>query len=160
MSGVGRTSTAVWRTRPEIVTALAERLGEPVDRYVNGSHTWFTEAPGGVALEWRLHPVAGYATPKGLSHNDVWEVVVDGLAGALADGATRVAPDQVWDGLECFPAYGDDMEPATLSAAATAELGIAPDAAGLVDHDSIGDRWERTGGAVSVVGLLLEQLER
>jgi len=52
------------------------------------------------------------------------------------------------------------MEPATLSAAATAELGIAPDAAGLVDHDSIGDRWERTGGAVSVVGLLLEQLER
>ncbi|HLJ08974.1 MAG TPA: hypothetical protein VKX24_10575, partial [Acidimicrobiia bacterium] len=64
---MGRTSTAVWRTRPEIVTALAERLGEPVDRYVNGSHTWFTEAPGGVALEWRLHPVAGYATPKGLS---------------------------------------------------------------------------------------------
>ena len=111
-----------------------------------------------MALEWRLHPVAGYVKPKGLSHDDVWEVVVDGLSGVLAEGAVRVAPDQVWDGLECFPAYGDDTEPATLSAAATAELGIAPDAAGLVDHDSIGDRWERTGGAVSIVGLLLDQL--
>jgi hypothetical protein len=64
----------------------------------------------------------------------------------------------VWDGLECFAAYGDDIEPAVLSAAAGAELGIPPDAAGLVDHDSIGDRWERTGGAVSIVELLLEQL--
>jgi hypothetical protein len=64
----------------------------------------------------------------------------------------------VWDGLECVPAYGDDIEPATLSAAAAAELGVGPDAAGLVDHDVIGDRWERTGGAVSIVDLLLEQL--
>jgi hypothetical protein len=111
-----------------------------------------------VALEWRLHPVAGYVKPKGLSHNDVWDAVVDGLCGAIAEGAARVAPEQVWDGLECFPAYGDDIEPATLASAAGAELGLAPDAAGLVDHDSIGDRWERTGGAVSVVGLLLEQL--
>jgi hypothetical protein len=157
VGGVARTSTAVWRIRPEIVVALAERLGEPVDRYVNGSHTWFTETPGGVALEWRLHPVAGYVTPKGLSHNDVWDAVVDGLAGA---GPARVSPDQLWDGLECFAAYGDDIEPARLSAAATAELGLAPDAAGLVDHESIGDRWERTGGAVSVVGLLLDQLQR
>jgi hypothetical protein len=158
LSGVGRTSTAVWRIRPEVVLALAERLGEPVDRYVNGSHTWFTEAPGEVALEWRLHPVAGYVRPDGLSHNDVWDAVVDGLSGAPPDGAAPVAPDRVWDGLECFAAYGDDIEPAVLSAAAGAELGIPPDAAGLVDHDSIGDRWERTGGAVSIVELLLEQL--
>jgi hypothetical protein len=134
--------------------ALAEQLGEPVDRYVNGSHTWFTETPGGVALEWRLHPVAGYTKPKGVSHNDVWDVVVRSLIG----GDTRLSPESVWDGLECFPAYGDEIEPATLAAAATDELGVAPDAAGLVDHDSIGDSWERTGGGISIIGLLLEQL--
>ena len=158
MNAVGRTSTAVWRIRPEVVLGLAERLGEPVDRYVNGSHTWFSEAPGGVALEWRLHPVAGYVKPKGLSHDDLWDAVVDGLSGVLPEGAAPVAPDRVWDGLECFPAYGDDIEPAVLSAAAGAELGLPPDAAGLVDHDSIGDRWERTGGAVSIIDLLLAQL--
>jgi hypothetical protein len=151
---VTRTAATVWRISPELVTALAERLGEPVDRYVNGSHTWFTETPGGVALEWRLHPVAGYVPPKGLSHNDVWDVVVD----ALISGDGGPAPETVWDGLECFAAYGDDIEPAMLAAAATDELGLAPDAAGLVDHATIGDEWERTRGAVSIVALLYRQL--
>ena len=32
------------------------------------------------------------------------------------------------------------------------------DAAGLVDHESIGDAWEKTSGQVSIVALLLEQL--
>jgi len=138
------------------VLALAERLGEPVDRYVNGSQTWFTETAGGVALEWRLHPVAAYATPKGLSHTDVWDAVVE----SQISGDARLAPEAVWDGLECFPAYGDDIEPARLAAAATDELSLAPDAAGLVDHATIGDEWERTRGAVSVVVLLLAQLDR
>jgi len=154
VGGVSRTSTAVWRIRPEVVLTLAERLGEPVDRYVNGSQTWFTETPGGVALEWRLHPVAGYFTPKGLTHNDVWDAVVESLIG----GDARLRPESVWDGLECFAAYGDDIEPATLAAAASADLGMAPDAVGLVDHGPIGDRWERTGGAVSIIDLLLAQL--
>jgi hypothetical protein len=151
---VTRTATAVWRIRPEIVSALAENLGEPVDRYVNGSHTWFTETPGGAALEWRLHPVAGYVTPTGITHNDVWDVVVEGLITA----GGRLAPEMVWDGLECFAAYGDDIEPGPLSAATTDELGLAPDAAGLVDHGTIGDEWERTRGAVSIVDLLLAEL--
>lgn len=133
--------------------ALAEHLGEPVDRYVNGSQTWFTETAGGVALEWRLHPVAGYATPKGLTHNDVWDVGVESLIGHV-----RLRPEELWDGLECFAAYGDDIEPGTLGAAATAEIGIAPDATGLVDHESIGDAWERSRGGVSIVDLLLSQL--
>ena len=154
MSGVSRTATAVWRIRPELVLALAEQLGEPVDRYVNGSQTWFTETPGGVALEWRLHPVAGYVTPKGLTHNDVWDVVVESLIA----GDGRLAPDAVWDGLECFAAYGDDIEPATLAAAATTELGLAPDAAGLADHESVGDAWEHSRGAVSIIELLIDQL--
>jgi hypothetical protein len=150
---VARTATAVWRIRPELVLALAERLGEPVDRYVNGSQTWFTEAQGGVALEWRLHPVAGYVTPKGMSHNDVWDVVVESMIGDV-----RLRPEEVWDGLECFAAYGDDIEPGTLGPVTAAELGVAPDATGLVDHTAIGDEWERTRGAVSILNLLLEQL--
>ena len=133
--------------------ALAERLGEPVDRYVNGSQTWFTETPGGDALEWRLHPVAAYATPKGLTHNDVWDVVVESLIGDV-----RLRPEDVWDGLECFAAYGDDIEPGPLAAAATGELGVAPDATGLVDHSSIGDAWEHSRGTVSIIDLLLAQL--
>jgi hypothetical protein len=143
----------VWRIRPELVLALAEQLGEPVDRYVNGSQTWFTESPGGVALEWRLHPVAGYKLAKGLTHNEVWDVVVESLIGHV-----RLRPEDVWDGLECFAAYGDDIEPGTLTAAATQELGMPPDAAGLVDHESVGDAWERSRGAVSIIDLLLAQL--
>ena len=134
--------------------ALAERLGEPVDRYVNGSQTWFTETPGGAALEWRLHPVARYATPKGLSHNDVWDVAVESLIA----GDGRLLSEAVWDGLECFAAYGDDIEPGPLASAAGEELGLIPDAAGLVDHQTIGDEWERTRGAVSIFDLLLRQL--
>ena len=49
----------------------------------------------------------------------------------------------LWDGLECFAAYGDDLEPAPLAQAATDALGRAPDAAGLVDHDAIGTAWEQ-----------------
>jgi len=156
VTDVTRTSTAIWRIRPEIVLALAERLGEPVDRYVNGSQTWFTETLGGVALEWRLHPVANYATPTGLTHNDVWDVAVE----TVINGDGRLRPEKAWEGLECFPAYGDDIEPATLAAVVTEELGIPPDAGGLVDHETIGDQWERARGAVSIVELLFTQLGR
>jgi hypothetical protein len=83
----------------------------------------------------------------------VWDVVVESLIGDV-----RLRPEEVWDGLECFAAYGDDIEPGTLGAAVTQEIGVAPDAAGLVDHTSIGDEWERTRGAVSIIDLLLAQL--
>jgi hypothetical protein len=83
----------------------------------------------------------------------VWDVVVESLIGRV-----RLRPEDVWDGLECFAAYGDDIEPGTLAAAAAEELGVAPDATGLVDHSSIGDAWERNQGAVSIVNLLLQQL--
>jgi hypothetical protein len=156
-------ATTVWRIRPELVTALEEQLGPPVDSYVNGSQTWFTEAPGNSMLEWRLHPVAGYRVPGGLSHYDVWEAVVGQLAGGADPAALRLGTetrplDGLWDGLECFPAHADDIEPAMLAAAATASLGLAPDAAGLVEHEPIGDTWERSRGTVSIVALLLDQL--
>jgi hypothetical protein len=159
---MSREATAVWRITNELVIALDERLGPPVDSYVNGSQTWLTDdGPGGVTLEWRLHPVAGYRLATGVSHYDVWEAVVSAIStgAATADlGGEARAPSSLWDGLECFAAYGDDIEPQMLAGAATERLGHPPDAAGLVDHESIGDEWERSRGNVSIVNLVLAQL--
>jgi hypothetical protein len=159
-----RTASAVWHASPDLVLALDERFGQPADSYVNGSQTWILDnGPGAVTLEWRLHPVAAYRTPTGLSHYDLWERVVAQVRagadpGALVLGEERRALESLWEGLEAFAAYGDEIEPATLAQAATAALGIPPDAAGLVDHERIGDAWERARGGVSIVSLLLEEL--
>lgn len=156
--------TAVWHVSPDLVLALDERLGTPVDSYVNGTQTWLTESEsGGVTLEWRLHPVAHYRPPEGCSHHDVWDAVVGGLASGadpahLPTGTERRPLDSLWGGLECFPAYGDEVEPPMLAGAARDVLGIAPDASGLVDHERIGDAWEREPGAVSIMTLLLDDL--
>jgi hypothetical protein len=148
--------TCVWRASPELLLAIDDRFGEPVDTYVNGSQVWLRDdGPGGVAIEWRLHPVAGYRRPAGLATEEVLDVVTRALA---AGDDLPVPLDRLWDGLEAFAAYDDEVEPATLAAACTQALGRAPDAAGLVDHDVIADRWEQSGGGTSVVAALLEQL--
>ena len=148
--------TCVWRCTPGLVVALDERFGEPVDAYVNGSQVWLREdGPGGVTLEWRLHPVPGYERPPTLTTYDVFPVV----ALALARGERPpVSPESLWDGLEAFPAYGDEVEPAPLAAAVTGALGLAPDASGLADHQRLGDQWERSGGRISLVAALLDEL--
>jgi hypothetical protein len=158
-------TSAVWRIADELVLALDDRLGLPVDSYVNGTQTWLTDdGPAGVTIEWRLHPVAGFRTPDGLSHYDLWTEVVDQLragrdGAALVFGASPARPlTSLWDGLEAFSAYGDDLEPATLARAASVALGRSPDASGLVDHGRIGDEWERARGEISIVGLLLDEL--
>ena len=150
-------ATAVWRARPPVIVALDDRFGEPLDAYVNGSQVWLRDdGPGGAVLEWRLHPVAGYQRPAGMGVYEVFSAT----ALALATGGTPPAPlDALWDGLEAFAAYGDEVEPSPLAAAAGAALTIEPDAFGLVDHDAIADQWERSRGAVSIVSGLLHQLE-
>jgi hypothetical protein len=160
-----RTSTTVWTISPELVLALDAQLGSPVDSYVNGSQTWLVgdEDAGDVVLEFRLHPVAGYRTPKGSSHYDVWETVVAQLSQGVDAAALRIGDEirpltSLWEGLECFAAYGDDVEPARLAALATAAFDRAPDRAGMVDHNAIGDAWERANGDVSLVALLLDEL--
>jgi hypothetical protein len=155
-------ATTLWWTTPELVGALDARLGQPVDSYVNGSQTWFTGEEQ--TLEWRLHPVGDFHQPDGLTHYDLWERVVDELhrdrpPDALVVGKETRALDSIWEGLECFPAYGDDLEPATVVRRAVEVVGIAPDRSGLVDHDRIADRWEASKGALSVVRLLADQLE-
>jgi hypothetical protein len=150
------TPTCVWRTTPELIVALDDRFGEPVDAYVNGSQVWLREdGPHGTTIEWRLHPVADYRRPAGLGTYEVFSAV----ALAVATGADPPAPpEELWDGLEAFAAYGEEIEPAVLASAATEALGIPPDAAGVADHQRIGDEWERTQGSISVVEALLAQL--
>jgi hypothetical protein len=160
-----RVPAAVWPVSATLVLALDDRFGLPVDSYLNGTQTWLTDdGPGGATLEWRLHPVGGFTAPP-LAAHDLWETVVGALRDgadpdALALGGDPRALSSLWEGLECFPAFGDDVEPAVLAASATEALGIAPDAAGLVDHGAIGDQWERSERAASITGLLLDELGR
>ena len=158
-----RVATAVWTIAPELVLALDAQLGPPVDSYVNGSQTWLVD-DGPVTLEWRLHPVAAYRPPVGLSTYEVWESVVAQLSVDTDPHALHLGEEVrpltgLWDGLECYAAYGDDIEPQRLVHTATGHLGRPPDRFGIVDHEAIGDAWERAGGNVSIVALLLRQLE-
>lgn len=153
---MGLVPTCVWRITDELVAALDERFGDPVDAYVNGSQTWLLEnGPGGIVMEWRLHPVAGYERPPALGTYDVFPTVA---ARIVAGEDPPVAVASLWDGLEAFAAHDDETEPALLRAAVVEALGVEPDAVGLVDHDRIGDDWERTGGRVSIIEALLRQL--
>jgi hypothetical protein len=152
------TPSCVWRTTDEVIRALDRQLGDPLDAYVNGSQTWLRDdGPGGITLEWRLHPVAGYERPPDVaSHYDVFPSIAFALTN---DDEPATAAATLWDGLEAFPAYEDEVEPAQLAAAVTQALGIAPDRCGLVDHDAVAAEWERAGGSTSVVDALLTQLD-
>lgn len=164
-----RVPITLWHVTPEVVLAVEEHLGDPVDSYVNGSQTWLEDhGPGGLTLEWRLHPVAGFRAPLGLSHYELWEAVTGALGSAADPAALPLGEDvrsleSVWDGLECFPAHPPEegeraVEPAELRGRVAGILGIEPDAFGLVDHEAIADAWERERGDVSIVALLLDQL--
>jgi len=150
------TATCVWLATPELIVALDGRFGEPVDAYVNGSQVWLRDdGPGGLTLEWRLHPVPGYRRPASVGTYEVFART----ALALGTGGPPPAPlDQLWEGLEAFSAYGEEVEPAPLAAAAAEALGLQPDACGLVDHEAIGDAWERSGGQTSILAALVAQL--
>ncbi|MGH9026242.1 MAG: hypothetical protein ACRDWD_09035 [Acidimicrobiia bacterium] len=162
---MSRVATTVWRISPDLISALDEHLGTPLDSYVNGTQTWLTEdGPGGTTLEWRLHPAAAFLLPAGLSHYELWDQVVGRLAAGadpeslqLGDEARSLA--SVWGGLECYAAYGEDTEPAPLAGAAHAALGQAPDGAGTVDHGQLGEEWERSRGRLSLVDAVLKELE-
>ena len=139
------------------MVALDDRFGEPVDAYVNGSQVWLRDdGPAGITLEWRLHPVTGFRRPPGVDIYDLFATVALAVAN---DEPPPAPPERLWDGLEVFPAHGDETEPGALRAAAVHSLGSTPDAWGLADHQVIGDDWERTSGGISVVDALLRQLE-
>jgi hypothetical protein len=149
----------VWRISKELIDALDAAFGDPIDAYVNGSQTWLEDnGPNGITIEWRLHPVAHYRRPANVTTYDVFRAAADG----------DVDPATLWDGLEAFPAHApahDDAPtpaptPADLRASVTAALGREPTAWGVVDHEPVGDEWERTSGGISIVERLLAQLAR
>ncbi len=148
-------AACLWPVSGELIAGLDERFGPPLDAYVNGSQVWIRDdGPSGEALEWRLHPVPSFRRPDGIATDALFEIVADGVAGWNGS----VSPEELWEGLECFAAYGDELDPAALSTAAAAAVGRPPADWGLVDHEAVGDEWERTGGATSIVGALREQL--
>ncbi len=150
------TPACVWRISDALVARLDERFGDPVDAYVNGSQTWLVDdGPRGATVEWRLHPVPGFTRPRGVDTYDLFPAVARAI---VAEEAPPAPASSLWEGLEAFPAYGEEVEPAVLRAACVDALGLEPDAFGLVDHDPIGDEWERTRGRVSIVAALLDQL--
>jgi hypothetical protein len=119
---------------------------------------WLREdGPNQEMVEWRLHPVPGYERPPGLATDDVFP----SAALALARGSEPPVPlDRLWDGLEAFCAYGDDVEPARLATACTLLLGLEPDAVGVADHQRIGDEWEASRRRISIIEALLDELSR
>jgi hypothetical protein len=148
----------VWRITPQLLLALEAKFGEPTDAYVNGSQVWLRDdGPGDSTLEWRLHPVAGFKRPPRVGTHEVFETIVFAIR---ADEEPLMAPEALWDGLEAFPGFGDETEPAVLAAACTNALGLAPDSFGIVDHQSIGDHWETKEGRYSVIEALFTQLAK
>ncbi len=175
------TPSVVWRVTPALLGALDEHLGSPIDSYVNGTQVWLTPEPtdapperqvGGdeATLEWRLHPAAGFRTPDGCSHHELWDEAQAAIASlvdahptgggdTITIGEERRGLTSIWDGLECFPAYGDELEPAALVARTRALVPVEATASGLVDHARIGKAWERSGGQASIMDMLLEELQ-
>lgn len=159
--------TCVYRVDPELIEQLDAHLGPPLDSYVRGWQVWLEpNGPDGQTLEWRLHPPAGFAMPRGVDPHDLFDVVVQGLAEPGADfaaGSQRRTLAQVWEVLEVFPAFPDPDKPITpdalVEAVAAALGGRRPDAAGHTDHARLGDLWRGKRGDFSVGKVLLDTLQ-
>jgi hypothetical protein len=151
-------ATAVWVISPELLIALDEQFGEPVDSYVNGSQVWLrTDGPNAETIEYRLHPVGGYVKPKGVPTDQIFSKT----ALACAKGEEPpAAPAELWGGLEAFIAFDDEgpLSPLRLSEIGLANLSIAATVWGMVDHEGIALRWEKSVRATSIVDELLAQL--
>jgi hypothetical protein len=147
--------TCVWRISDDLLLRLDDALGEPTDTYVNGSQVWLRDLDG-TTIEWRLHPVPRFRRPPEVGVDELFESVVFAVRGGEAPAGTAGG---LWEGLEAFPAYGAEVEPAPLAAQVGVTLGQPPDAFGVADHTVIGDAWERASGDFSIVAALLEQLD-
>lgn len=157
------TPTCAYPVDAGLIEALDERLGPPLDSYVRGWQVWLEpNGPGGVTLEWRLHPPAGFHMPRGVDPHDLFEVVLAGLASGedpFKTGSERRTLAEIWEALEVFSAFDPDVEPAAVAEAAAVALGGRwPYGAGLADHDRLGDVWKGKRGEFSVGRVLLDTL--
>lgn len=162
------TTTCAYHVDAALIEQLDRQLGPPLDSYVRGWQVWLEQhGPDGATLEWRLHPPARFRMPRGVDPHDLFGEVLQGLSG-LAEPDTETMPlgeearplSGVWEALEVFPTYGDEMEPdALVRAAAEALDGRPPDVAGRVDHGRMGDQWKGRRGDYSVGAVLFANLE-
>ena len=155
-------TVAVWRCSAGLILALDSQLGEPSDTYVNGSQVWLRDdGPRDVTMELRLHPVGGYQRPPATSTTNVFRRIAAEVAESGTDPAKIIAaPESLWGGLEVFSAYEEQLTVDELREWCVTLIGIEPDAVGCVDHDPIGDEWERTSGASDIFSALMAQLHR
>jgi hypothetical protein len=161
------TPTCAFRIDAALVELLDARLGPPLDSYVRGWQVWLEDnGPAGVRLEWRLHPPAGFRMPRKVNPHDLFDVVLQGIADcedpdadAFPAGEEQRSLPQIWEALEVFPAFDDEVAVGELVAAVTEVLGgRVPDVAGRVDHGRLGDLWKGAKGAFSVAAVLLGEL--
>ena len=151
----------------DLVERLDARLGPPLDSYVRGWQVWLEpQGPNGETLEWRLHPPAGFDMPQGVNPHDLFEVVLAGIAEAadpdvdLLDlGAEKRPLSGLWEVLEVFPTFGEEIGPSALIATVEDVLGRRPDRAGHVDHGRLGDLFKGHRGNFSVGQALLDALD-
>lgn len=159
--------TCVYRVDAELVERLDAHLGPPLDSYVRGWQVWLEpHGPDGETLEWRLHPPAGFVMPRGVDPHDLFEVALAGLADAdvpdaeALDLGTEARPlTGIWEVLEVFPTFGDDISVPALVEVAERSVGRRPDRAGFADHARLGDLFKGQRGDFSVGQALLEALD-
>ncbi len=146
----------IWSVSDRVITSLDERFSDPTDAYVNGSQVWIRDDEGlSITLEWRLHPVPGFVRPPKVDTAELFSRV----AVALGTGERPIsAATALWDGLECFAAYGDVVSVERLAERAQEVLGLEATAYGNVDHETVALRWEKSQRKTSIVGDLLGQL--
>lgn len=165
----------------ELLEELDRRLGPPIDSYLMGWQVWLVDAevagsrrgrggraqPATVTVELRLHPPASFRPPEGVSHHDLWEVVLAGIARARAEGRPPEPLDiggrphrvtDLWELLEVYPAYRTRITPVQLARWVEQTLGRAPVGAGWVDHDRLGGLFRRRGHAADIPGQLRRAL--
>lgn len=161
------TATCAYRVDAALIELLDARLGPPLDSYFRGWQVWLEDhGPNGETLEWRLHPPARFRMPRGENPHDLFGDVLQALANAagpdgdaLSIASQSLTLSQIWEVLEVFPTFGDELEPAAVAAAADEALGRSADVAGYVDHSRMGDDFKGRSGDYSVGTILLTTLE-
>jgi hypothetical protein len=161
------TPTCVLRVDAALIESLDARLGPPLDSYVRGWQVWLEDhGPDGVTLEWRLHPPARFTMPRGVNPHDLFGEVLQALAQTPAPdtdplplGKEQRRLTELWEALEVFPTFGDDVSPELLASVVEELLGRHPDASGRVDHGRLGDLYKGRQGDFSVGAALLAELD-
>ena len=143
-----RVATTVWTISPELVLALDEHLGLPVDSYVNGSQTWLVRRDG--PSHARVAAASGRRVPRA-GRGVALRPLGGGRRAALGRPPIRTrcaSATRCGRSPRCGTGSSATPRTATTSSRSSSRprrprsSGAPPDRFGLVDHDAIGDAWE------------------